>query len=1092
MKTNKNIIALLLLSISVIANAQITKSAADSLVLNMLNNDTTIAVYTIDESMGSNVSIYTAVGDELTSPYDNSYIYFIDDIPMANWAHSCRYCFVNSANGNTFVINQDCYPDDFKSYTLIGQQPNRDIGFWPYTNYTIPTKATPNSKLYAVLIAGAVGSNDDIKTWYNLSCVYTALVNKYGFMEPTNNSNTHIYVIASSAVTDAVYNSYNGIDLAAYDLNQSGDFDNILDFINLSSNDISYSKDGIKEIFDNLSGYDNTTNIIPELTEDDQLFVFLCGETYKTSTKTGVIISNGHTPVCLYEDDLANWVRNIKCSQMTFLIDCNNAGEFIDDLMTDGLAECKNRAVHTSTDQTHLSWVEQHMAAGVNTRGGGGGGNDSNRIVDEYVYYWSAASLGYYPILELHSDAPTGPWYKYGNTTIGSFLWDEFGSFDEGNGYSHTGYDVNPNTNSDGVLSMEEAFRFADNLDSYSRRGYFHPKEMFYNNGQDTCVEYPCHAYESSFTKELITLSGYKGTVGNSAATGTGHKYILSGGVYVEEDTTLIITNNTLIEGGSQSFINRGNLVTDNNLSNATFHRVNLLNSMGSLSLSNCVFDTCGIIETIDGPFSITNSTLNETSVLAHIDEMPRDPYNVVITNDTFNISSDMDAIVLRRIPQCNVSGNVITTGGNGIYLNRLSGTYTSNLINNNTISNCGGSGILSYASNGSLYGNAVTDNDVDGLQSLNLSGLYVTGNNMAFSRYETQRFINNDRYQVHASNNSYPDNFHYNWLCGNGTSSDYILFFESNYPQGNHPKMFDVSYNCWYPLSDSNIPGHLLSSGNTAFSYLPTWSANGTLGIPDRSGSMLAIANGLVETGDYDMARDWYMHLIEDYPESFEAVAAMKALFSIEVEADGDFTALKDYYLGLVSDDYLGGLADNLANRCDVEIGNYSDAVRWYENKLTDPDAMFSERIFAEIDLGDLYIEMADNGMRGLYGSLAEYVPASKEAHAERTRYLLSLLPGDIGQDRISESAETHLICSPNPANNKITVSYTLDTDTDAEICLYDVSGRVVRRVKLGKQCGGSHSYELDLSDLSDGLYFCRINADRQNNDFVKIIINH
>ena len=904
-------------------------------------------------------------------------------------------------------------------------------------------------------------------------------------MEFDNNTYPHIYVIASDYVEHAFQAS--GSNFTGSDLNNSDILVNQYDFI--TNYDIPYTKNGIKEIFDNLSGYNNTSTYIPELTEDDQLFVFLCGETYKTSTKTGVKINSGYPPVCLYEDDLAEWVRDIKCSQMTFLIDCNYAGEFIDDLMNDGLAECKNRVVHTSTDQTHLSWAEQHMNNGVDTRGGGGG-NNVNGKVDEYVYYWSAASLGFYPILEVHSGTPTGPWYKYDNTTIGSFLWNLFGSFDEGNGYSHTGYDVNPDTNTDGVLSMEEAFRFADNLDSYSRRGYFHPKEMFDNNN-DSCVEYPCHAYESSFTKELITLSGYKGTVSNSAATGSGHKYILSGIASVDEDTTLVITNNTVIEGCNQPFINRGNLSTDNNLSNAVFHRVSLVNSMGSLSLSNCVFDTCDCITSVDGPCSISNSTFNETSFLARIDETPREPYNVVITNDTFNITSNRDAIELKKIPQCNVSGNVITAGGDGIYLNRLSGAYTSYLINNNTISNCGGSGILSYASNGSLYGNAVADNDVDGLQSLNLSNLYITGNNLAFSRYSTQRFINNDRYQVHASNNSYPSDFHYNWLDGNGTSYDYILFFESNYPQGGHPKMFDVTYNCWYPLSDANIPGYLLSSGNTAFTYLPSWSASGTAGMPDKSGSMLDLANGLVETGDYDMAKDVYMRLIDDSPESSDAVTAMKALFSLEVDSDGDFSALKDYYLGFVSNDYLGGLADNLANRCDVEMGNYSDAVRWYENKLTDPDAMFSERIFAEIDLGDLYLDMAYKGVRGQYGTLSEYIPASKEAHAERTRYLLSLLPGDIEQYSMSESAETHLICLPNPANNKITVSYTLDAEADAEICLSDVSGRVARRVKLGKQCEGNHSYELDLSDLSGGLYFCRINADGQNSEIFKIIIN-
>ena len=56
----------------------------------------------------------------------------------------------------------------------------------------------------------------------------------------------------------------------------------------------------------------------------------------------------------------------------------------------------------------------------------------------------------------------------------------EFNSFNEGAGYSHVGYDVNPDTDQDGVVSMDEAFKFADNLDSYSRRGYFNPTQLLY------------------------------------------------------------------------------------------------------------------------------------------------------------------------------------------------------------------------------------------------------------------------------------------------------------------------------------------------------------------------------------------------------------------------------------------------------------------------------------------------------------------------------------------------------------------------------------------------------------------------------------
>ena len=141
----------------------------------------------------------------------------------------------------------------------------------------------------------------------------------------------------------------------------------------------------------------------------------------------------------LYDNELAEMVRDVKCSQMTFMLDCCYSGGFIDDLMNDNYAACKNRSVHTCTDATHVGYVEQHITRRNR-------GDDDWQRVDEFVYYWSAALLGYYPILEQHGDSLLGPWYQFENTAIGQFPWDQITSFDEGNGYSHVGYDVNPDT----------------------------------------------------------------------------------------------------------------------------------------------------------------------------------------------------------------------------------------------------------------------------------------------------------------------------------------------------------------------------------------------------------------------------------------------------------------------------------------------------------------------------------------------------------------------------------------------------------------------------------------------------------------------
>ena len=158
-------------------------------------------------------------------------------------------------------------------------------------------------------------------------------------------------------------------------------------------------------------------------------------------------------------------------------------------------------------------------------------------------------------------------------------------------------------------------------------------------------------------------------------------------------NSTLTISNNTILHGFNKQLTNAGNIITSQGANNVLFKNLALSNYEGTISLSHCVFDTCGTINTEDGPFSITNSTFNQTSIYAHAYELPRNPYNVVILNDTFNIASNTNAIIIKDIPQCNVTGNTIATGGDGIFLWGLSGVYADYVVNNNNISNCGGSG---------------------------------------------------------------------------------------------------------------------------------------------------------------------------------------------------------------------------------------------------------------------------------------------------------------------------------------------------------------------------------------------------------------
>lgn len=1094
-RTIKTIITSLLLFATVFANAQISKTNADNMVLNTIVNDTTKVVYTINETLGRGESILTAKSVELQNPYENAYVYFIDEAPAAYWAHFCKYCFVDTISGNYTLINNDIYPDNFKDY-------HRLSNIYAYANNALPwdgiplqreCRALPDAHQWAVLICSYANMNT-ARFWGDLSCVYTTLTDCYGFIENTNSIYqaqpyfNHIIVFAPEDV----------IDSGPVDLNNSGgnsDNDYITrNSVYLNNGYLLYNKSSIEAVFDNLAG--NSTSLSDygyrALDSLDKLFVYVTGHGHTSNNHSYIYTGANET---IYDYELADMVKDIDCSQMTFLLQSCFCGGFVDDLSNITNAKCKNRAIQAATSDSRYAHCESYINHDTSPSWPPRS-EDDEYSVGEFTYYWCSALLGYYPIIRLHYNPIIGPWSVFSNNIIGSFPWNAF--FNETTSLNHTQYDVSPDTNSDGVISMDEAYLFARRLDSWDTMGYFNPKYQFEENGW-IAAEYPQSFYESTLTEELIALDGYKGTITNNAATGIGHKYFFDGNVTVNPNTTLTINNNCVIEGKNKILTNYGTITTNSNSNSTTYKRVKFNNVGGSMTFSHCVFDTCSTVFSCDGPLSITNSTFNNTRLHVYVDDDEIDSYNIIINNNVFNNSALSNrSLYIEKVPQCTVSGNNITSGGNGIYLSRLEGLYNNYNITNNNIHDCGSSGLVSYASNGVLNGNIISSNTLDGIQSSNLSGLNIVGDSTAQTKYDTQQLTYNGRYQVFATNNSYPQNFHYNWLTENTNSNYYILYYESNYPNNMRPLVFDVTKNCWNPLLDNQISPHLLSTGNSVFNYLPTWNPTGPVSMPDALESLFTLGNNYAENDDYDRAKEIYTEIVSDYPENPVAISALKALFSLEIASGGNFVDLKDYYSGLYSDIHLRNVADHLANRCDIKLGNYEDAIEWYENKIVDPNALLSERIFAEIDLGDLYLDIKNNNDRVIQGKLTEYIPTSKEVHEKRTDELLSLLPCDSEQIVIADMNDAHmndntcLKCFPNPVKEKILLSYTLNDDTYVEISLYNIMGNEVKHLNIGMQSYGSHSEVLDVSDMPNGIYFCNLKTIYGRQNTIKLVIKH
>ncbi|MCZ8284422.1 MAG: T9SS type A sorting domain-containing protein, partial [Bacteroidia bacterium] len=79
-----------------------------------------------------------------------------------------------------------------------------------------------------------------------------------------------------------------------------------------------------------------------------------------------------------------------------------------------------------------------------------------------------------------------------------------------------------------------------------------------------------------------------------------------------------------------------------------------------------------------------------------------------------------------------------------------------------------------------------------------------------------------------------------------------------------------------------------------------------------------------------------------------------------------------------------------------------------------------------------------------------------------------------------------------PNPSNGKVSIAYTLSASSDVSVELYDVVGKSLKTiVPASHQGAGTHTQQLTLSELSQGMYFVKLRIN-ENETSVKLFITH
>ena len=113
MKQTKKFVTILF--VALLANSifgQFSRQQAIDLVLNNIVNNDSDKVDVFSKIDSETASVFLIDNEELTNPYSESWVFFIDDSPFASWYHDSRLIFVNVNNGNYFIENVTIYPNN--------------------------------------------------------------------------------------------------------------------------------------------------------------------------------------------------------------------------------------------------------------------------------------------------------------------------------------------------------------------------------------------------------------------------------------------------------------------------------------------------------------------------------------------------------------------------------------------------------------------------------------------------------------------------------------------------------------------------------------------------------------------------------------------------------------------------------------------------------------------------------------------------------------------------------------------------------------------------------------------------------------------
>ncbi|MDO9576814.1 MAG: FlgD immunoglobulin-like domain containing protein [Candidatus Cloacimonadales bacterium] len=376
-----------------------------------------------------------------------------------------------------------------------------------------------------------------------------------------------------------------------------------------------------------------------------------------------------------------------------------------------------------------------------------------------------------------------------------------------------------------------------------------------------------------------------------------------------------------------------------------------------------------------------------------------------------------------------------------------LNGIVVSEFTENNIVENTG-FGMLCYPTTEFFYTNT-------------FNNIVISDNGYAeYIGWEDTYEMQNPNADITISESSY------------GTGSDQYLLMNLNW-NGTTP--VDISGT---NITSADLP-HLFPSDPNAWSF-------GGGEIPNEK-LMLYSASSDIGNGDYTAAEQTLQSLISTYPLSKEAGTAVYYLYHLESLTDKDFSGLREYLenISTVSGTSLEMAIKKIITKTYMKDKEYLIAIDLLETVIANSQ-LPDEVIAAMIDEGYCYLELSESEERGLpvnctiqTATLDEYQAKVRELESQ-----FSFYPDEENENITPVAGEILSLANyPNPFNPSTTIAFSLSSEADVEVTIYNVKGQQVKQLVNEQLTAGKHTVEWSGKDNSNksvasGIYYYKITA--------------